>query len=135
MADQNESRPSRSESLPREQRIGKRRDFLLAYEEGRKRFSRYSVIFVRPNELGFPRIGITAPKRVGKAHVRNRAKRWVREVFRREKKDPAIGRKSVDFVVNLKTNVASAAFQEFADDLRRGLRRAAADLDREQKAE
>jgi ribonuclease P protein component len=40
------------------------------------------LLYVAPNELGFSRVGITAGRRVGKAVVRNRVRRRIREVIR-----------------------------------------------------
>ena len=50
----------RSETLPKEKRLAKRREFLHVYETGRKWFSRYCVVFAAPNGLPHSRIGITA---------------------------------------------------------------------------
>ena len=49
----------RSEALPKEKRLAKRREFLHVYETGRKLFSRYCVIFASDNNLPFSRLGIT----------------------------------------------------------------------------
>ena len=40
------------------------------------------VMYVSPNELGHPRVGITVSGRVGKAVVRNRIRRRLREALR-----------------------------------------------------
>ncbi len=40
------------------------------------------VLYVAPNDLGITRIGISVSKRIGKAVVRNRAKRLIREAAR-----------------------------------------------------
>ena len=40
------------------------------------------VLYARPNRLGINRIGITAGKKLGKAVVRNRVRRRLREVYR-----------------------------------------------------
>ena len=40
------------------------------------------VLYARPNRLGQNRVGITVGKKLGKAHVRNRARRRLREVYR-----------------------------------------------------
>jgi ribonuclease P protein component len=47
--------------------------------------SRYSTVFILPNEKGVGRLGIAATKKIGGAVQRNRAKRLIREVFRRNK--------------------------------------------------
>ncbi|MEO8216810.1 MAG: ribonuclease P protein component [Acidobacteriota bacterium] len=114
-----------TQDFPRRERIAARSDFLAAYEEGRKEFSRYCVVFTRTNAFGHPRIGITVTKKAGKANVRNRLKRWVREIWRRGRAELKLAETSLDFVVNVKPAAASANFDEFATDLRRGLRRAA----------
>ena len=119
------SAATRSEALPKEKRLAKRAEFLRVYETGRKIFSRYSVVFFAANELSFSRVGITATKKVGKANVRNRLKRWTREVYRRERDPLDLDARSLDIVVNVKPNAADASYRDYSDDLRRGLRRVA----------
>ena len=114
----------RSETLPKEKRLAKRREFLHVYETGRKWFSRYCVVFAAGNELPYSRIGITATKKLGKANVRNRLKRWTREVYRRQREPLALDSHSVDVVINIKPNAAEARFPEFRDDLQRALLKA-----------
>ncbi len=118
---------SRSEALPRQKRLAKRREFLRVYETGRKLFSRYTVIFFAGNDLPHSRIGITATKKLGKANVRNRLKRWTREVFRHQREPLALDDNRLDIVVNVKPTAAEASFADFRDDLSRVLRRVASD--------
>ena len=40
------------------------------------------VVFVRPNDLGHPRLGLSVGKRVGNAVTRNAVKRRLRDAFR-----------------------------------------------------
>ena len=47
--------------------------------------SRYITVFLLPNQRGVGRLGIAATKKIGGAVQRNRAKRLIREVFRRNK--------------------------------------------------
>jgi ribonuclease P protein component len=117
--------PPRSEALPKEKRLAKRREFLRVYEKGRKIFSRYSVLFFAANDLPYSRIGVTATKKLGKAHLRNKLKRWTREIYRHERFSLDIDSRSLDLVVNVKPNAADATFREYSDDLVRGLRRVA----------
>lgn len=112
------SSPRSEKQLPRAARIAKRREFLDVYERGEKFFGRYCVLFVVENASG-SRIGVTTTKKVGKANVRNRMKRWVREIFRNHRTSLP----PLDFVVNLKTGAPNATFQEFSADLEKLFRR------------
>ena len=42
----------------------------------------YLVLYARKNRTGTNRVGITVSKKLGKAHVRNRVRRRLREVYR-----------------------------------------------------
>ena len=42
----------------------------------------YLVLYARKNRTGSNRVGITVSKKLGKAHVRNRVRRRIREVYR-----------------------------------------------------
>ena len=117
--------PPRSEALPKQKRLAKRREFLRVYENGRKIFSRFSVLFFAANDLPYSRIGVTATKKLGKAHLRNKLKRWTREIYRHERHALGIDARSLDLVVNVKNNARDASFREYSDDLVRSLRRVA----------
>ena len=119
--------PSGSEALPKGKRLAKRREFLRVYETGRKVVSRYVVLFFAANELPLSRIGITATKKIGKANIRNRLKRWTREVYRRQREPLGIDQRSVDVVVNVKPNAADASFADYSRDLGRALGRVVSD--------
>ena len=40
------------------------------------------VLYARPNRLQANRVGLTVSKKLGKAHVRNRVRRRLREIYR-----------------------------------------------------
>jgi ribonuclease P protein component len=65
--------------------IRRRADFRRAYDKGVRIRGRYSTVFLLPTSLDFARLGIAATKKLGGSVVRNRAKRLIREVFRRNK--------------------------------------------------
>ena len=116
-----------SQALPKEKRLAKRREFLRVYESGRKLFSRYCVLFFAANDLTYSRVGVTATKKSGKANVRNRLKRWTREVYRHQRGPLALDRFSIDVVVNVKPNAAKASWGDFHPDLERALSRIASE--------
>jgi ribonuclease P protein component len=67
------------------ERIRRRAEFQQVYQQGARIHGRYATLFVRPNTLAVGRLGIAATKKLGGAVERNRAKRLIREVFRRNK--------------------------------------------------
>jgi len=69
----------------RQERIRRHAEFQQIYKKGARIRSRYSTIFIQPNALAIGRLGIAATKKLGGAVQRNRAKRLIREVFRRNK--------------------------------------------------
>ena len=42
----------------------------------------YMVLYARPNRTQTNRVGITVGKKIGKAHIRNRTRRRLREIYR-----------------------------------------------------
>lgn len=70
------------------ERIRRRAEFERAYKQGTRIRGRYATLFVQANQLEVGRLGIAASKKLGGAVQRNRAKRLIREVFRRNKIAP-----------------------------------------------
>ena len=69
----------------------------------------YLVLYVRKNRTSGNRIGITVSKKLGKAHVRNRTRRRLREVYRlnEDKFQPGW-----DIVVVARTKAVDAPFDK-----------------------
>jgi|MudIll2142460700_1097286.scaffolds.fasta_scaffold21470_5 ribonuclease P protein component len=68
--------------MKREERLTKPELFTLVYNEGKTQTDRFLVMRTRPNQLNYSRYGISVSKHVGKAVVRNRIKRILREILR-----------------------------------------------------
>ena len=102
-------------------RVRRRQDYQAVYEHGARLSGSLMTVFFRPNALGRPRLGIAATRKMGPAVVRNRAKRRVRDLFRRLK--PA---EACDIVVIPRRGLADAPFDkveaEFCAILKRRLR-------------
>ncbi|GIX45813.1 MAG: hypothetical protein KatS3mg131_0024 [Candidatus Tectimicrobiota bacterium] len=73
------------ERLRPSERLRRTRDFQRVLQQGVKLVTPLFVLYVLPSAEPRSRLGIAVSRRVGKAVVRNRAKRLVREVFRRHK--------------------------------------------------
>ena len=107
----------------RDERVRRRAEYQKIYDRGVRVHGRLFTLFSLPNALQVGRLGIAATKKLGGAVVRNRAKRLIREVFRRNK--IASG---VDVVVVPKRELLDASLTaieiEFQQTLDRSLRRA-----------
>jgi ribonuclease P protein component len=68
--------------MQREMRLRRREDFNAVHRRGRSWANAVLVVRVLPNALPQTRIGFSISKRVGKAVVRNRIKRRLREAVR-----------------------------------------------------
>lgn len=71
------------EQFTKEQRLRKRRDFLICYTYGRRVQHRYFTLYLLERKEGKTRLGLTVSRKLGGAVLRNRVKRKVREIFRR----------------------------------------------------
>ena len=100
------------------ERIRRRADFQQVYGQGVRIHGRYSTIFVLPNNRGVGRLGIAATKKLGDAVRRNRAKRLIREVFRRNKIAPGL-----DIVVVPRRELFEASLTALEADYRNTLDR------------
>lgn len=68
--------------FPKESRLRKRADFLQLYSAQHKIAIKGFLVVWHENTHSMARLGITASKKVGCAVVRNRVKRYLREIFR-----------------------------------------------------
>ncbi len=69
--------------MKRANRLSRSRDFDAVYRQGRSVSSRYLVLYWFPQEEpAQPRFGLSVPRSVGSAVVRNRIKRQLRELWR-----------------------------------------------------
>ena len=89
-------------------------EFKSVYEGGAKRLSRSFVVFEAANGSLESRFGLTAPRKLGKAHDRNRIKRRVREIIRRSTDLLPAG---FDWVINPRRSVLDRPFEELRSEL------------------
>jgi ribonuclease P protein component len=96
-----------------DERIRRHAEFQHVYQHGVRVHGRYSTVFVIANERAIGRLGIAATKKLGGAVQRNRAKRLIREVFRRNKVAPGF-----DVVVVPKRELLDASLIALETDYR-----------------
>jgi ribonuclease P protein component len=95
------------------ERIRRRPEFQQVYASGARVHSRFSTVFLLPNGSSVGRLGIAATRKLGGAVQRNRAKRLIREVFRRNKIAPGY-----DVVVIPKRDLLDASLNVLEADYR-----------------
>lgn len=102
----------------RDARLVNKTDFDRVFAENQRARTDFVMVMARPNQLGYPRLGMVVAKRLlSRAVDRNRVKRCVRESFRLALSElPAC-----DFVVRL---IAKPVPGEEARDLPRTFKRA-----------
>ncbi|HEY8240075.1 MAG TPA: ribonuclease P protein component [Kiritimatiellia bacterium] len=73
------------QGLARHQRLRQSRLFDETYAQGNKRVGRFMVLWLRAGEGAALRLGVVAGRKVGDAVARARARRRLREVYRRNR--------------------------------------------------
>jgi ribonuclease P protein component len=128
--------PERDPLSARDARLRKHADYQRVYQATRKQFSPSMTWFLaaRPAESdgmrsgvaqSGPRVGLTAGKVLGKAHERNRIKRRMREVIRRQLHELPDG---VDLIMHPRRSVMTMEFVKLESEILRIFRQAAAQV-------
>jgi len=85
------------------------------YRGGQRRSSPQFAIFYRANSLSRSRFGISVKKALGSAVVRNRIRRRIREILRRNRSEYPTG---WDIVIHPRRSVADSPFPPLEVELR-----------------
>jgi ribonuclease P protein component len=97
--------PDQDRRFRRHQHIRQRSEFQEVYDRGRKHHGRHWLVFTLARAGKPARLGIAATRKLGAAVERNRAKRRVRELFRRHPAPPGF-----DIVVVPRRSLLDASF-------------------------
>jgi len=106
----------REEGLPKRERLLKRHEFLRVQRRGRRFKTHLFVLIWHPGPAPWARLGVTASKRVGRAVVRTRAKRLIREAFRRNK---SLFPEATDIVFLASSRIATASYDDVVAQVER----------------
>jgi ribonuclease P protein component len=107
------------EKFPQAERLRKRIEFKRAEKNKVARLvTKHLVILAAPNDLPRVRIGLTASKKIGGAVVRNRAKRLLREIYRRNKH---LFPQGYDYILIAKYGMADTGYHELAQEIAKAI--------------
>lgn len=101
------------ETFGPQERIRKKKDFDRLYKNGNRFRGKYLTLVYLDNNFAFSRLGVVASRKVGGAVLRNRVKRRMRELYRRNK---MLISRPVDMVAIAKAESARTSWPEFSED-------------------
>lgn len=103
-------------------RLRKRADFVRVQAGGRRVSGRFVTLLVLANDCTVPRLGLIASRKLGPAVMRNRAKRRLRDLFRRHR-DIVGPAAPIDIVAIPRRELTHAPFADVESDFIATLRR------------
>lgn len=84
-------------------------EFRRVYHKGKSGVSPFLVVYARPNRSGVNRLGITVSAKLGKAVVRNRVRRRLREIYRLSQ---PVMKQGFDIILVARSRAVTAAYGE-----------------------
>jgi ribonuclease P protein component len=123
-SDRRDVTPEKSLTFGRTRRLRRRGEFQQVFDKGQRMRGRFLTVLYAPGRHPQPRLGIVASRKLGDAVRRNRAKRLIREVFRRWEHPAGMAR--VDIVVIPRTEIFETTFAILEQDYRTTVARCAA---------
>lgn len=107
--------------LHKDERISRGKEYKCIYNNGKRMPGKYIIVFAYKNQLPHNRFGIVTSKKVGNAVVRNRAKRQIREIIKKNLDQLQPG---YDVVVVSRYNIKEAVYIDLEKDFLRLMRKA-----------
>ena len=115
-----------SQCFSKVRRLRRRGEFKRVFDLALRTHGRFLTVLMAPNEMGASRLGIVASRKLGDAVRRNRAKRLIREVFR--KSSPLLFKSAVDLVVIPRHELFDATYPSLENDFLSAVKRCVARL-------
>ena len=109
------------QGLARHQRLTRSSQFRAAYDAGEKHVGRLMVMYLHRGEGASLRLGVVASRKVGNAVARARARRLMREAYRRNR---FLLHGSADVVLVARPHLLKAEWLAVVDELLALLKRA-----------
>lgn len=114
-AEQARRKLTESERLPRNFRLTRASELRRVQEVGRRRRLPHLDVLWADNQVGHPRLGLIVPKFQANAVARNRLRRRLKELWRRELNTEV---PAVDVVIRARRETYSAGFAVLREELR-----------------
>jgi ribonuclease P protein component len=115
LLNQREALSQGKEGFPKAAHLTRRSEFLSLSRGGQRTHTSHFVVIRKANRKGESRLGITVSAKVGKAVVRSRIKRLVREFFRRYRCEISVPQ---DIVVIARPGSDQLSFEAVSQELK-----------------
>lgn len=102
-----------NETLSPQERIRNKKEFLHLYKKGSRYRAKYFNLIYISSDLGFSRMAVVISKKVGNAVKRNKFKRQMRSLFRRNKD---LLESSFDILIIAKKEIIEASWRMLQED-------------------
>jgi len=102
-----------NETLGPQERIRKRKDFLFLYKKGYRYRGKYFNLIYLSNDFSFSRMAVIVSKKVGNAVKRNKIKRQMRTLFRRNK---SLLKAPLDIIIIAKKEILESSWLTLKGD-------------------
>ena len=102
-----------NETLGPQERIRKRKDFLFLYKKGKRYRGKYFNLIYLSNDFSFSRMAVVVSKKVGNAVKRNKIKRQMRTLFRRNK---SLFKAPLDIIIIAKKEILESSWLTLKGD-------------------
>ncbi len=102
-----------NETLGPQERIRKRKDFLSLYKKGKRYRGKYFNLIYLSNDFSFSRMAVIVSKKVGNAVKRNKIKRQMRTLFRRNK---SLLKAPLDIIIIAKKEILESSWLTLKGD-------------------
>lgn len=112
-----------SNSFQAGDRVRRRAEFVRVQQQGRRVSGRFVTLLILANDCTAPRLGLIASRKLGPAVSRNRAKRRLRDLFRRHRGVLGHGA-ALDIVAIPRRELIAAPFADVEADFLSTLKRA-----------
>ena len=94
--------------------LKKNKDFQIVYRKGKSYANRFLVMYIKKNDMGKNRLGISVSKKVGNSIVRHRLTRLIRESYRLQEEYFLCG---YDIVAVVRVNAKNSSFADMKSAL------------------
>ncbi len=108
-----------NETLSPQERIRNKKEFLRLYKKGSRYRGKYFNLIYISNDLSFSRMAVVISKKVGNAVKRNKIKRQMRTLFRRNKD---LLESSLDILIVAKKEIIDASWLKLQEEYFSALR-------------